>query len=447
MKRTIIILLALAIGWATGLAAAQSGGFDWRAFEGQTIHVQLIQNVFANTIRPRVADFEALTGIKVELEVLPEDQGRDRVRVELQAGSSEMDVFWGEPSRFGQMFVANGWYEPLGAYVEDSALTHPDFDWPHDWLPATVAGSTIAGLVVGVPVDRQTAPVLAYRKDILADLGIAVPTTFDELTEAIGAAHAGTPDDVYGITLRGRAAQTTSRVAPIIAEFGGAWEDLDGNPAIATPEAIAGISWYGDMLRLYGPPGAANLAWPDSNAIFLGGKAVFTIEDSVNAARALDPALSVIGDTIGFAAMPLGPGGLAARSNDPCTLPAIWALSMSSFSDSKGAAWYFIQWATSTENQIAYLERGRPAARDSAFFSDEFAVYRNANLPEYWDVLLEATATLCYRNPQFGPPSIVDQGRARDIIGEVVVTAILGGDVPAAARAAQEELEFLKARQ
>jgi len=254
-------------------------------------------------------------------------------------------------------------------------------------------------------------------------------------------------DDVYGITLRGRAAQTTSRVAPIIAEFGGAWEDLDGNPAIATPEAIAGISWYGDMLRLYGPPGAANLAWPDSNAIFLGGKAVFTIEDSVNAARALDPALSVIGDTIGFAAMPLGPGGLAARSNDPCTLPAIWALSMSSFSDSKGAAWYFIQWATSTENQIAYLERGRPAARDSAFFSDEFAVYRNANLPEYWDVLLEATATLCYRNPQFGPPSIVDQGRARDIIGEVVVTAILGGDVPAAARAAQEELEFLKARQ
>ncbi|MEX2540713.1 MAG: sugar ABC transporter substrate-binding protein [Trueperaceae bacterium] len=446
MKRHMHMLLLILVAVICNAALAQTE-FDWRAHEGQSIDVQLTQNIFARTIEPLIPEFEELTGISVDLEVLPEDQSRDRVRVELQAGSSDLDVFWGEPSRFGRMFVDNNWYEPLDRYIADPSLSSPELGWPDDFMHATVDGVIIDGQIVGIPVDRQVAAFLSYRKDILDELGIEVPKTYDELNKAIAEAHEGTPDDVYGITLRGRGSQTTSHFAVHLAEFGGAWEDENGNPTIDTPEAIAAFKWYGDVLREYGPPGAANMPWPDSNAIFLGGRAAFTIERSVNAGRALDPELSVIGDHIGFAPLPVGPGGTEARSNEPCKLPAIWSLSMSSFSTQKEAAWYFIQWATSTEAQIAYLKSGRPAARDSAFFSEEFEDYRSENLSAYWDVLFEANETTCYKTPEFAPPSIVDQGRARDIIGEVVVTAILGGNVEAAARNAQEELEMLKARQ
>jgi multiple sugar transport system substrate-binding protein len=448
MRVSRFLFLALLIILMSGLftTSAQDPDFDWGRFEGETIRGIFIQGPWIDSVRPHIAAFEELTGITVEIEVLPEAQAWDKIRVEMQAENVNLDVFFNQTSRFGNEFVSNGWVEPLNDYIADPELTNADFDWETDFLDYSRTAVTFGDLIIAIPTDRTLGPMVHFRRDVLEEYGVDVPETLEELGEAARYIWEESGNTLPGIVYRGSGASATSHFAHVMHEFGAQWEDEDGNPLINTPENIAAFKWYGDTLRESGSVGAIAFDFPETVNAFLIGDAAFTLELGVNPSNIADESASNIAGLVGHRVIPRGPGPEENRHMDPCVPLRPFGVSISAFSENKEAAWYFIQYIVGKEAQLDYIKAGRVAARTSAWESEDFAASLSDDAREYWEAQSEASQ-ICYPTLGHAPPSILDAGRAREIIGQVIETAILGGDVEAAADQAQQELEMLRMRE
>ena len=84
-------------------------------------------------IRPATAEFEQLTGIKVAWEIFPEDQFRQKLAVELVAGSGSVDLA-GNSTRTLPVAIFNFVsYDSLnwgGLTAASSIITLPCWRWP-----------------------------------------------------------------------------------------------------------------------------------------------------------------------------------------------------------------------------------------------------------------------------------------------------------------------------
>ena len=444
------MVLALLLG-SLGMASAQiesDADFAWDMYSGQGIELQMlaIQGPWITAVEPRIAEFEAATGIDVTLEVLPEAQAWDKVRIEMQAGSPNIDVFLNQTSRFGVEFTANGWLVNLDDYLANADLTHPEFDYEEDFLGYSKDAVRFDDQTIAIPTDRVLGTVLTYRTDILEQYGIEVPTTLEELQAAAIQIWEESGGDIAGFVNRGKGAEATSHFKYILYEYGGSWNEPDGTLSINTPEALAAFDWYGTTLRESGSEAAVAFGFAETTNEFLTGNAAMTLELGVNPGNVADETASSVAGLVSWAAMPAGPASEQARSTEPCVQAPPFGLSISGFSEQPDASWLLVQWLTSKEAQLDYLQAGRVAARQSAWDSPEFAESITEAAAPYWEAQAVASQ-YCYPTPGHGPDSIRDVTRARDVIGQVVTTAILGGDIEGAANMAQEELEALRARE
>ncbi|MCC7447883.1 MAG: sugar ABC transporter substrate-binding protein [Anaerolineae bacterium] len=446
--RHIFLSLMIAIvlsQFLPNLAYAQS--FDWKKFSGATLRVVIFQGPWIDSQKAQIAKFEEATGIKLNVEILPEQQAREKLKVEMQAKNDTLDAFMNQTSTMGAEYAQNGWSEPLDAYIADTTKTSPDFDYDKDFLSYSKDAVKFNGKTHAIPTDRVLGPILFYRKDLLDQYKVEVPKTLAELETAAKKVYEASSKSVTGIVNRGKGAQATSQFAPVMHEFGGKWQDEQGNPTINTPEWIAAAEWWGRTMRETGNQGATAFAFAETVNEFLSGKAAFTLEGGVNPGNINDEKQSQIKGKVGYAPIPRGTAPESVRTTEPCRVTPPFGLGISAFSKQKDAAWYFVQWFAGKAAGLDYLKAGRMAARQSAWDNPEFkASIENSPDKGYWDAMAIASK-ICYPSFGFAPAAIKDQNRARDIIGEVIVTSITGGDVKAAAAQAQQELETLKARQ
>ena len=442
---TFMLVLLLSMS-AVSAQIDSEADFDWDRFAGTELHFTVIQGPWIDSVEGRIAEFEEASGIDVTVEVLPEAQAWDKIRVQMQAEDASLDVFLNQTSRFGQEFTANGWLIALDDYLANEELTHPEFDYEADFLQYSRDSVMFDGQTIAIPTDRTLGPVMSYRTDIFEEYGIEVPTTLEELEAAALQIWEESGNTIPGFVNRGRGAAATSHFKYILYEFGGAWEDAEGNPTINTPEAIAAFEWYGRTLRGSGSEAATAFDFAETVNEFLTGNAAITLELGVNPGNVADESVSNVAGNVSWVPIPAGPASETARITEPCVAAPPFGLSISAFSENKDAAWLFVQWMTSKEAQLDYLLAGRVAARQSAWDSPVFADSVTEESRPYWEAQ-NAASQFCYPTPQHSPPSISDVGRARDIIGQVITTAILGGDIQAAADIAQEELEMVLARE
>jgi multiple sugar transport system substrate-binding protein len=447
VSRSRLIALGLLAILLVSVPAAKAQQFEWKRFSGATVRFLTIQGPWINAVEANIPEFQEATGITVNVETLPEAQAWDKIRVEMQAQSKALDAYLGQIDRFGVEFTQNKWYHTLSTFIADPTLTSPDFEWDTDFLNYSRNVVTFDGEVVGIPTERVLGPVLYYRKDLLEQYNLPVPTTLAELEAAAVKIFKETNGEVKGMVMRGNGASATSQFAAVLHEFGARWQDADGNPTITSPEAIAAFEWWGRVLRESGNEAASAFGFAETVNEFMTGRAAFALEGGLSLKDMNDPAKSSIVGKVGYVVIPAGPGGPSVRLTEPCKAIGPFALSISAFSENKEAAWYLVQWLVGKDAQLDFLLAGRVAARNSAWESPTFTenpdVKANA---EYWDAI-KGASLICYPTPGNAPPAIKDVGRAREIIGQVIVASILGEDVKAAAAQAQTELVNLKSRQ
>ena len=423
------VLAVLGLLSTAGIASAQKS-FDWRRFAGSTVNVALTKIAWSDLIASSVPDFEKLTGIKVRLEILAEEQHRQKLAVAFTAARGDIDVFASLRHHEGVKYYLAKWYEPLKKYVDNPELTSPQFDFG-DFAAHAVEDASVFGELVGIPMYFDVE-ILMYRKDLFEKAGLKVPNTLSELEETAKML-TNREKGQYGICLRGKGPATTSIFSGFLHSMGGSWADPNRNPALTTPAAIRAFEFYGRLTRDYGPPGGVGYGWFQCLSLFGAGKVAMWVDTNIFSAPLLDPAKSQVADKVGFAMLPEGPGG---------RMPAYggWYLSISSKSQNRGPAWYFIQWALSKESALrAQLKGIIPTSRWSAWRAEEFR--RSDKHPDFTKATLD---TLNLKGiPSYGPPWVA-VGEIRDAIGEVVVTAIEGGDVKAAAEKAVEQIRVIR---
>lgn len=122
------------------------------------------------------------TGIKVDYQIVPADQYTNLLMTKLNAGECA-DIFGSQAGQFDIVTQLN---------VEKNAVDLSAEEWVTRMDPLAGAEVSVDGKVYGQPVqDLSAVWAVAYNKQIFADLGLSVPTTFDEfkaVCEAIKAA-------------------------------------------------------------------------------------------------------------------------------------------------------------------------------------------------------------------------------------------------------------------
>ncbi len=422
-------LVAIVFAGAPSNSSAQEE-FDWKRYEGTGISVSLKKIPWTDSLTPHIGEFEALTGIKVKLEVLPENQHREKLTVALSSGNADVDVFDTQRHNEGRKYLLAGWYEPLDDYVKNTSLLAPDFNFPDDFIASAIDDQVIDGVLTAIPTYTEST-ILGYRKDLFEAAGLQPPQTLEEL-EAAAEKLTDKANGEYGICLRGLGPAASGIVGSFFHSTGGRWADEKYNPVLATPEAVKGFETYGRLVREYGPPGILNFHWFQCQALFASGRVAMWVDANSVMNPLLDATRSQVADKTAFAVMPAGSAGRR---------PGFGTHGLSIFSGSKNkeAAFLFIEWAMNKENALRAQLIGVPSARRSPWTDpkvQEDTVY--AQLRETTVETNELTTL-----SSFSPPWVA-VGQIRDIIGQVVATSIQGGDVANALQDAQNQIQDLR---
>lgn len=418
MQRRTFLLAPLPIAAGLGLASCGSAGSG--SADG-VLNVLVSPHTITSTLEGQIAEFEEANDITVNLTSLNEDQVSQQLRVEYGAGNFDTDVFLFRPLQDQAQFENNGWLLDLSEYV-----TEEGYDWEDFGAPARDASTSREGQVVSVPVGTARQ-MLFYRKDLFEAAGLTEPPSDLEQLEEYAAKL--TTDGVRGIALRGQRAQAVTTFAQFLYAYDGDW-NADGEPygdaALSNPEAVAALEYYGKILRESGPDGVLNMSWAEGTAQFQQGHVAMYIEGDDRWPEFTDPDASTLTEEqVGYAPSP------ALTSVVPAQ-----AFGVASGSSKPDVAWSFVKWATSKEMAAAMQGKGVMGARDSAWEAPETA----EAFPE------EVVAAVQAGNADGVPydrPRIVKVGEARDAIGNVIATAIEGGDVASAAESANTAFQGL----
>jgi len=199
------------------------------------------QGGWKKTLMEEVAPaFEKETGIKVEFTMLPVDAWRARLKAELGAGSSGIDI-----AQWSVQMA--GWMSPHvldhNEVVAKIAARDHDFEW-NDFLGGSKEAASYDGKLSGIPY-RITTGIMVYQKDVLAKAGFdKFPTTFDEFTKVAKAVN--TPPDRFAFGVMGKQGSGLyTAFASWLFSAGGRLVDFKtGEVFINRPEAVAAL----DML-------------------------------------------------------------------------------------------------------------------------------------------------------------------------------------------------------
>ena len=417
-RRTLLATTAagLAMPAIVERANAQSQ-FDWKQAKGAKIEVNFAKSPRGDVLMGAQKEFEALTGITVGAEQIPEQQQRPKVAIEMASGRPSFDVVNVAMHVQKRLIEKGRWMEDLRPMIANPALTAPGLDMA-DFSPATIRAATGADGKVNVLPLNQDLFILFYNREMFDAAGLQAPKTFDEMMAA-AAKLTDKAKGVYGFTGRGLKNANVVLYDNILLGWDQETLSADGKTLLTdTPAAIEAATWYQKMMREYAPPGSVGFNWNECQTTFGQGRAAMWWDGIGFSAPLVDPKASKIVGKVGFAPIPAGPKAQhSATFIDGIGIPAA--------SKNKVAAWLYVQWATSKTMFPNWLRAGAGTPPRASSYGDEAIVKASAFPKDWFDTTLTSL-----KIARSGLPEIVPVTEFRDTIG-VALTNIVGGADPA----------------
>ncbi len=198
------------------------------------------------------------------------------------------------------------------------------------------------------------ASLFVYRKDLLAQKGLKIPKTWDELIQTAAALKETKDGQVvrYGLTLSGQPLFVNIQVGELLKTNGGRLFDPEGRPTLTEKPVIELLDFY-KRLNTVLPPGWASHSYLDTFANLANGKAAMQYQAYGRGTGYIEKyAPKEIADPDHFAVTDkvVGPSGKAPAAQldaEP------WMV----FKDAKGAneAVDFLKYFYKDDNYIRYL--------------------------------------------------------------------------------------------
>lgn len=391
-------------------ANAQSQ-FDWRRFRGERIEVSVQTSPRGLFLQQNAREFEELTGIRAGVEVVPEQQHRQRVIVEFASGRPSFDVVEISLHVNKRQVGRARWLVDTRELIRDANLTSPDFDLADFGEGMRNYATQTDGRMDTVPCFADYF-ILYYNRELLAARNLRVPQTFDEMYET--ARRVADPQrQVFGYVGRGLKNANVVTYATFL--LGTAQRDMiDANRQLITdtPDAIAAGENYRRFMTDLSPPGSIGFNWNECQTTFMQGRAAMWIDGIGFAAPLEDANRSRVAGRVGYAVVPRGP------ANHHCALFG-GGYGIPEASRRRGPAWLFVQWATNKQNQLRWLTSGAGVPARSSPFRNEEAIAQSRFPREFFQTLNESA-----RIARAGLPEIVPVTEFRDVIGTALTNTI-----------------------
>ncbi len=283
---------------------------------------------------------------------------------QLAAETSDVDIY----------LVDTVWPGLLGAHLVD--LKPHLGDMVDIYTKPSIENNTIDGRLVAVPMYLD-AGLIYYRQDLLEKHGVALPTTWPELTDAARkimlAERAEGNGKMWGLVFQGRAYEglTCDALEWITSYGGGTIVDGDGNITINNPQAAAALkeaaSWIGDI----SPEGTLNYAEEEARGVFQSGDAVF-MRNWVYCWSLVQRDDSPVKGKVGVMPVPLG-----SADGKPSGALGGWNLAISKYSKKQEAAVELLKYITGPEGLKTFALNGAYVPGIVALFDDPEIVARN----------------------------------------------------------------------
>ncbi|MGN9777623.1 extracellular solute-binding protein [Micromonospora sp. H33] len=272
----VVVAGLLVVGCAPSTAPSSSGGDDKTT---GTLRVWLFDEPNRapkeKVINEVITEFTAARpDVTVDVQYIAVQTRSERFRGAFNDPASAPDVV-----EFGNTdlpeYVAAGGLADLGADVDGWAEGK-------DLGTDLRASATIDGKLYGVPW-YVGVRALYYRTDVFAELGLAPPTSQEQLVAAARKIRAAKPD-LFGLAVGGK---YTFGALPFIWDAGGDVATKSGDhytAAINSPQSRAGIKAYTDLIKPDNcpPQQCADLTGGKTVELFASGKAAMAILGNFN---------------------------------------------------------------------------------------------------------------------------------------------------------------------
>ena len=420
MKRALRIcasVVALAAATAAMPVAAMA---DWLEDAAKPLKGTEINGIFLDrpgyrAIIKLLPEFEKKTGIKVNYEIVPYENAREKEVLNFTSrGDLTMalvDLVW-----IGE-FAENGWLVPVDDLAKDKAITDPDLNLKGFFPLLLDAFGSWGGTTYGLPFDNYSG-LLFYNSCKLKEAGFdKPPATWAELKGVYGPKLTDASKNQYAYALQSRRGETQSADSfmRFLWPFGGSLLNKDFKSNLNSKDSQTGLAFRQDLMK-YMPPGDVSFDHAEAvNALAQGQVAMIT-EWSAFYSTLADPATSKLGDCLAVAPEPAGPAG---------RLPALGGFSLAVASqaspEQQKATWLFIQWATSEAIAKAYVEAGGVSGR--------MAVYQDPEVKAKYKFVEPLVASWQAGVPEYRPrfpawpaiSEIVAEWGSKMMLGEVTV--------------------------
>lgn len=278
---------------------------------------------------------QANPDIKVKWVTLEEGVLRQRVTTDIATKGGQFDVMtigmyetpiWGK----------KGWLKEI----------KPDANYDvEDLLPPIRAGLSVDGKLYAAPFYGESSFTM-YRADLAEKVGMTIPEqpTWEQIRDFAAKVH-DPAKGFYGMCLRGKPGwgDNMAFLSTLVNTFGGQWFDMGWKPQLESKPWKDAITFYVDLMKKYGPPGAAANSFNENLALLAEGKCGVWVDATSAGGSISDPKFSKVADKIAFAKAPVavtpkGAGWLWS-----------WALAIPGGTAKEAAAQKFINWATSKD--------------------------------------------------------------------------------------------------
>jgi multiple sugar transport system substrate-binding protein len=338
---------------------ALAADFDWQKHKGKNLTLLLNKHPYADAMIADLDNFKSLTGMTVKYDVFPEDVYFDKVTAALSSKSTQYDAFMTGAYQTWQYGPA-GWLIDMNEYIKDPSKTNPNYNWD-DVLPnlrASTAWSGVPGAALGGEGAKQWAVPwgfelnsVSYNKRIFDQLKIEPPTNLADMKEKAAkiTKDAGGP---YGIGVRGSRSWATIHPGYLsgFSNYGARDFDVPGDGKLkAAMNSAPGKEFtklWVEMIQESGPKNWSTYTWYQVGTD-LGAGASGMIFDADILGYFMNGKTNKEGGNIAYHAFAANP-----KATQPTPNVWIWSLGMNAAGQQPDAAWYFVQWASSTEHDL-----------------------------------------------------------------------------------------------
>lgn len=300
---TKLLALTAVSAVAAGLLTSCSGTSGASDEEVTELIIPTVEAPWLGGFQKIVADYEAETGVKVTLKVFPFDGLLTQEANAAQTGSNAFDAYLLNEQWVGQ-FYDNEWVQPL-TDVDPSFELDPNlisFDGVGQW-DQEARSTTPSGVSYSLPINGNIH-LFMYRKDLYEQVGLTVPTTWEEVIEnGEQAKSAGAVD--HGYVLRGKI--PTYDFTALMYTYGAQWfEDEragNWNVAVDSPETREALEQFKRLAEI-GPASPQTVAQAEAIALMQSGTVLQTTLVAANAAPLEDASASLVAGKMGYALLP-----------------------------------------------------------------------------------------------------------------------------------------------